>query len=156
MPAVNASVKRFENGGILTLTASATAYTVSNIQPGTVKITEGQRKRLEYTDRGTQQTPLAGDEALCQVEVELKLGKLQGTGEVLALARATGTNGAVMVYTSAEIKIPDAPSSSTGEKVTLSNFWFDGVPKVESGADFDRITGIVMKCKLADYVVASY
>lgn len=155
MPTINSGVKRFENGGILTLTVSATAQIMANVMPGTLKVSEGFAKRLEYTDRGVQQTPIPGDEELCVAEFELRLGKLQGSNELMTLARASGTNGAIKTYDSLEIKFLDGPSAATGEKITMANCWFDSVPKVETG-EFDRITGIMIKCKKADYTPASF
>lgn len=157
MPAINAGAKRFENGGIVTLTVSATGYTVGLLVPGTLKVSEGRKKLIEFTDRGTQQTPIIGDDELCMAEFEVYLGKLQGSNELLTLARAAGTNGALKTYDSLELKFPDSPTASTGEKLTMANCWFDGIPKVEAGSDgLDRITGITIKCKKADYTAASY
>lgn len=142
MSNINAgTVLRFDNGGVLTLTKSASQYVIANLEGGGVTIEKiPKRKVLPYTDRGVQQVPLEGDDQLALVTVRAKR-VLYATGDLFALLSAAGTAGQVNLFDSLEIKTPGYRGSVAGDKFTMTNCWLadDSFKPLVGGADFDGV-----------------
>lgn len=139
MPDVNAGTpRRFEAGGVITLTDGATVYTIKNTQPGTLRIAPGMTERLNYTDRGVQQTPLEGDDQLTEIDIDCKVASLD-SDNLYQLASAAGSSGLVKLY-DLDIQIEDYRGASAGDEISGLEVWFREPPVIQAGADFDTIS----------------
>lgn len=132
MADINTSTRRFENGGIFQITESATATPVLLIVPGSISWTPSFRSRIEFTDRGVQQTPMEGDDILSEISVQVYTGKFH-TSELYTLLMSAGASGSPQLFDSLLIKIPDNRSATTGESLTWSNFWLAEPPTFQAG-----------------------
>lgn len=154
----HANPRRFENSGTAVLTTAADTITVANVEPGSVKVMEGQRTRLEYTDRSVQQTPLEGDDTLCRVSFSVR--GLDFTTATSLYALAAGVSAAATTVptqaTGLVLSWPNYRGASTGQKITMANCWFDKVPEIQTSDQLDSHRDITIVCKLADFTKATY
>lgn len=140
MPNINAGpARRFESGGSLVLNDGATAYTVLLYEPGSLKFTPPTRQALYYTDRGSQQAPIEGDDTLGEFEIVVKVVGYEATS-MRSLALAVSINGLKKEYTSLVASILDGRGGSTVLKHTMGSVSFDAAPECQAGTDFDKWT----------------
>lgn len=140
MPAINAGLPvRFENGGVLTLTISATAYTISNIVGGSIEFVEPSYEEIEYKDRGLQQQPGLGDQ---------RLGMLKCTCQATTFAasdlrdrlKTAGSAGKVYEFDSIIFDVPAYRGASTGMRYTAlgASLKVDTL-KYKAGSEWDQV-----------------
>ena len=143
MANANSTVRRIENGGTLDLTVSGTAYTILNIKDGTLEFEPGMYERVNYKDRGVNQTPLEGDEMLGKLSLTVRCGAKQGADSLYAKLLTAGSSGLAFLFTSLVVKWPDSRGASTGESATFSNLWLAEPPKftgASSGQGLDELS----------------
>ncbi len=142
MATINATPTRFENAGILELSddAGSTWDTIENYVPGSLAITPGLRDALEYTDRGEQQVPLRGDEAITELSFDVYLTSDTGADELAEKLIADGSGATVTVY-SVRATWRTYREAAIGKKVTIDNCYVPpGQLGLQSAADVDRMT----------------
>ena len=122
-------VFRFENGGTLELTVGGTTYTILNIKDGSLSFQPGMYERVNYKDRGVNQTPLEGDEMLGELECTIRCGAKQGADSLYAQLMTAGSSGLAKLFTILVAKWPAYRGASTGESATFSNPWLAEPPK---------------------------
>lgn len=140
MANVNTNVIRFEAGGILELVDGATTHTILNLAPGSISYTMPFVQPLPRTDRSVQQQPLEGDKQLGEVSFEVYLTK-DTTNQLVDMVddRISPASNLVKEYT-VNLKYPDHQTASTGTIRACSNAFFAEPPKVQHGADYDKVT----------------
>lgn len=137
MAVLNATVRRFESGGVLQIDSD----TISNYLAGTLKIMPPRRQPLEHKDRGVPQVPLEGDLEYGECEFQIRCGKFNGTELMEALlAQASPASNLVKTY-AITVKVPEHAAASTGEQFAMTNcFVTPDTPSYQAGAEFDTIT----------------
>lgn len=159
MPDINATVKRFENGGIVEIVDGATTHTVLNIEPGSLRVTPPKKGVVEFTDRGTPQTPVVGDDTYARLSFSAKLGKLL-SDSLLTLSRAEAAASNNPKAFTVRVKFPayrGAPNSTAGnEQITFSNAFFTSAPALVAGSTLDQYQSIEIACVASDFAVASF
>lgn len=150
MAVLNATVRRFESGGVLLIGAD----TVSNTMAGTLKIMPPRRQPLEYKDRGVCQVPLEGDAEYGECEIQVKGGKYNATELFEALlAQASPASNLVKTY-DITVKIPEHAASAAGEQFAMTNcFVAADSPSYAAGADFDTVT---LKFRFIGLTISTY
>lgn len=140
MGSVNSNVIRFEAGGILELVDGATTHTILNLSPGSISYSTPFVQPLPRTDRSVQQQPLEGDKSLGEISFEVYLTK-DTTNQLVDMAddRTTVASNLVKEYT-VNIKYADHQTATTGTIRACSNAFFAESPKVQHGADYDKVT----------------
>lgn len=147
MPAVNGTVRRFNNGGVLTIDGN----TVSNIVSGSIKFQEMSRARIEYSDRGVIQQPLEGDDQAMDIEFTVNCGVYTGAGSLYASLVGSGSNGLVDTVSGIIVDIPDYRGASTGTRFTWATsganyIWVAERPTYQAGGSPDGLD--TLSCKL--------
>lgn len=121
---VNATPKRFENGGVIKLVDGSDDYPILNVEAGTIEIVDPIREAVEYTDRGVQQQPLEGDDVQGSIRVSVKNGAFTGAASLRGLLATAGSTGLVKEY-GIIIDIADYRGASTGQRITVTNAYMD-------------------------------
>jgi hypothetical protein len=134
MPDLNTGVRRFNSGATVTLGTDP----IKNIEGGSVSWEYLVRQRLEYTDRGIQQTPLEGDDQLCDITLTVKAG-IQVTNGLTNTLIAASSNNLVKTFALA-IRIPNSQGAAAGESFTWAAVWLVDKPKFQEGVGFDTIS----------------
>jgi hypothetical protein len=134
MANLNTGVRRLESGAEILVGTDV----VKNTQPGSLNWNTPIRQVLEYTDRGTQQTPLEGDDQNCEISLSLKAGS-QVTNGIIAALTVASSNNLVKTY-AFSVKIPNSKGAAAGESFTWAAVWLAEPPQFQAGADFDTIT----------------
>lgn len=146
MPNVNTTPKRFESGGVLTITPTlptGSAMTVLNINPGTLNFSKPIREAHPYTDRGVQQQPLEGDNGRGKFKIVVKAVKREAAGLLATLAAngpTSSSNAGCKATFQIDVTIPDALGGSVSTRYTFADFFLTSPPEFQAGADFDSVT----------------
>ena len=151
----NGTLKRWLNGGTLTITGAADTHPILNIHDGGISWKPPMRDRVHYKDRGVNQQPLEGDDVLGELSVEVNCGALAGSTSLLTLLTAedaTDTNVA-KEYASFIMDFPNTRGSSAGERITFTNVSIDPSPEWTKGMDYDKLK---FTAKFRSYTVATY
>lgn len=138
MATTNATVRRWENGGLLTIN-NGTAYDISNIVRGTVEITDAFPQPIMYHDRATPQVPLVGDTQYGEARFSINAGKFDGTElwDILTAAASPASN-LVREFT-VTVKIPTYGGAATGESLTIADAHLAEPPKWKAGTELDTV-----------------
>lgn len=132
MANINDAVRRFENGGSLLVGTDP----VLNIVPGSLKFKPAMRERIEYTDRGVQQTPLLGDDMYGELSFSTR-GKPAINGSVESayskfFAEAGTTTPDVFTLV---IKIPTYRGAATYDNLSFANCFLTEPPQMTAGGE---------------------
>lgn len=148
MPDVNASFRRFENGGTLEIN-DGTARNVLNIVAGSLEWTPAFRERIYTKDRGTYNDPMLGDNTLSEITFRVRTGKFAASNEIYAILMQAGTGDAPKLFATTTVKIPDSKGAITGESLTWSNAWLAEPPRFASSAGSDEVDTMTftLRCK---------
>lgn len=138
MANINQTVRRWENGGLLTINNGA-AYDVFNVVRGTLEITDAFPQPIAYWDRATPQTPLVGDTQYGEARFTINAGKFDGTElwDVLTAAASPASN-LVREFT-VTVKIPTYGGATTGESLTIADAHLAEPPKWRAGTELDTV-----------------
>jgi len=142
MANANQTVRRFENGGTLTINNGAD-YVVYNIVAGTVSITDAFQQPLKYWDRATPQVPLAGDTQYGEVRFSIRGGKFDGSELWDILSAAASASNLVREFT-VVVKVFTYGGASTGESLTIADAHLAEPLKWQAGTELDQVD-IVMQ-----------
>lgn len=134
MADLNTGVRRLESGAEVLLGTDV----LKNTQPGSISWSTPIRQRLEYTDRGTQQVPLEGDDQLCDISISLKAGGQAGATGIINALNVASTNNLAKTYGLA-VKIPNLKGAAAGESFTWAAVWLAEPAQFRAGVDFDTI-----------------
>lgn len=155
MPDVNASVRRFENGGTIEIN-DGTARNVLNVITGSLEWTPAFRGRILDKDRGVYNDPVLGDNMLAELSLGVRTGKFAGASEVYAILMQAGTGDVPKLFATVTVKIPDFRGHTAGESLTWTNAWLAEPPSYKAGGEgeMDTLT-FKLQCK-AGPVAAVY
>ncbi len=151
----NVTVKRWENGGTLTITGATDTHPIKNIKAGGISFKPVMRERLYYKDRGVQQQPLEGDDTLGELTVEVRAGALAGSTALMTLLvaeDATDTHVA-KEYASFIMDFPNTRDSSAGERFTFTNVSIPEPPDYNADVEQDTLT---FTARFRSHSVATY
>lgn len=143
MANANQTVRRFENGGTLTINNGAD-YVVFNIVSGTLSITDAFPQPLKYWDRATPQTPLVGDTQYGEVRFSIRGGKFDGSGELWDILSAAAAASNLVREFTVVAKIFTYAGAATGESLTISDAHLAEPMKFQAGTELDQVD-IVMQ-----------
>lgn len=145
---VNTTLKRFLNGGILTLVSGSDTLTIKNIEDGEMTFTPPTREVIEYKDTGVQQQALEGDDVYGEVSITLNAGQLAGSNSLYAELFTAGSGGLVNEFASLTIDIPTSRGAATGERTVLSllHTKMDPPPQFKKGSRLDELS-FTMRCR---------
>lgn len=137
----NGTVKRWLNGGTLTITGASDTHPILNIHEGALTFKPVMRERLYFKDRGVQQQPLEGDDTLGELSVEVNCGALAGATSLLNLLLAEDATDAQVAkeYASFIMDFPNTRGSSAGERVTFTYVSIPEPPEFSKGTDHDTL-----------------
>lgn len=137
----NGTVKRWLNGGTLTITGAADTHPILNIHEGALTFKPVMRERLYYKDRGVQQQPLEGDDTLGELSVEVNCGALVGSTALMSLLIAEDATDAQVAreYASFIMDFPNTRGSSAGERLTFANVSIPEPPEFGKGTEHDTL-----------------
>lgn len=146
MANINSLVRRWENGGTITIaTYSAgspgTADTILNVEKGTLRFTPGLEEPIEYADRSALNTsPLAGDERPTEVEIEVKCTKtFSVSGELYQRLTAAAASGTVPKF-QIVCQFPNFKGDTAGESVTFNHcIVAPGGVQYQATGDIDKL-----------------
>jgi hypothetical protein len=143
-------------GGKIVIDDGTDDITIDLVNFGSVRMTPPFVERVNYMNGVTPQRPLAGNKTTGVVEFTAIAGALTEAKGLIALATAVdAASGAAKVYATVEVFIPDYEGATTGQKVTMTNAWFENAPTYAGGAP-DTIEGLQIRCQYADWATATY
>lgn len=151
----NGTVKRWLNGGTLTITGAADTHPILNIHEGAITFKPVMRERLYFKDRGVNQQPLEGDDTLGELSVEVNCGALAGSTSLLNLLIAEDATDAQVAkeYASFIMDFPNTRGSSAGERVTFTNVSIPEPPEFSKGTEHDTLK---FTARFRAHTVATY
>lgn len=137
MATLNSGVRRFSNGGSITIDGD----TVANFEDGTLAFSQKPRTRITLKSGGNLIGPFELDEQVQEISLSLHAGS-QATNSIRAALLAAGSGGAPASF-AVVVTIPDSRGAATGESYTWSATWLtdEGVPYVTGGeGGMDKIS----------------
>lgn len=148
MSAINTVVRRWENGGVVTIDGD----TISNVEAGTLKWTPAMRTRIEYKDRGIPQAPLEGDDGYSDIELEVKIGDYEGVDSIYTKLMAAGSSGLAKQLTNFIVTIPNYRGASAGQTITwttsgTSVVYVSEPPSYTAGGENDGLDKLTVKLR---------
>lgn len=118
-------------------------------------LTPPSQERINYMNGNTPQRPLEGDLMIGSIEFEAIAGGLVEAKGLIAFATTRGADGGIKTFTTATLQIPDYDGATTGQQIVMTSPWFEGVPTYRAGKP-DRIQGLRLCCKYADWAASTY
>lgn len=152
MPDINAGTPyRFEEAGDLKIynVAGSTAYSVLDLQPGSLVVTPGLIATSAIMDRGRYTgVVLAGDARMSRIDFTARLKKsgLTTATDLLALLKPAASAGALQLF-DVEWDYPDGRGATAGTRGTLQNCFLQDPERYQHsgpGADPDLIAVSLM------------
>lgn len=131
MASINTATRRFEEGGIFTITESGDKE-VQLIVAGSISWKPSFKMPIKFTDRGLQQPPKEGDQEVSEISLQVHTGKFAGS-ELYSVLMAAASGGSPNFFDTLTLKIPDNRAASTGELLTWSNVWLAEAPTYQAG-----------------------
>lgn len=121
MPNSNTVLKRFEAGGILTISDGTTTLTILRIKAGSLKFDPGFYDPIEYKDRGVIMVPLEGDEMPGDVEFEVFFSGGADASDVIKHLMQRDTTNYLMKEYTIVAKFPNNKGAAAGHQVTFAH-----------------------------------
>jgi len=154
MTAINTNTRRFESGGILTITESGDKE-VQLIVAGSVTFKAAFSPPIKFSDRGVQQTPKEGDAEVSEIRFQVYTGKFAGS-ELYSVLMAAASGGSPNLFDTIKIQIPDNGGAAAGRRSPWTNAWLAEAPQYQAGGQgaLDTMT-FVLEAKTGP-AVATY
>lgn len=146
MPDINTTIVRWESGGTFTIN-DGTAYTVLNLEPGTIELDLPPRQVIELYDRTTC-TPIRTHRVPDELRFSARFAAPNAAGNagsLLAVLTADATSGMTPKLFTGTLDFLDSAGVATGRRFTAADWYCQFAGLRVGGIDAEDLTPFVLR-----------